>query len=165
MAVKCEEGCQERRRYNSQSLPWGFLFCRSPEKCVLSILQTDPGNFWNCNTKQGCHLHKTNWSPPVHVEFGERAGLMHRWRPEFGGDTGLLGEQVMVILLMTATEETLTDISTHVRTSGVLMRKILRRATAKSKHRYRRRNTHEISECLHVFASNSLEPLVQSTIT
>ena len=36
LAVKCEEGCQKRRPYNRQSLPWGFLFCRSPEKCVLS---------------------------------------------------------------------------------------------------------------------------------
>ena len=36
LAVKCEEGCQETRPYNRQSLPWGFLFCRSPEKCVLA---------------------------------------------------------------------------------------------------------------------------------
>ena len=36
LVVKCEEGCQERRPYNRQSLPWGFPFCRSPEKCVLT---------------------------------------------------------------------------------------------------------------------------------
>jgi hypothetical protein len=30
-------------------------------------------------------------------------------------------------------------------------------AWAMSKHKYRRRNTHEISQCLHLFASNSLE--------
>ncbi len=34
--VKGEEGCQERSPYNRQSLPWGFLFYRSPKKCVLS---------------------------------------------------------------------------------------------------------------------------------
>jgi hypothetical protein len=32
--VKCEEGYQKRRTYNSQSLPWGFLFFRNPQKCV-----------------------------------------------------------------------------------------------------------------------------------
>jgi hypothetical protein len=34
LAVECEEGCQKRRPYNRQSLTWGFLFYRNPEKCV-----------------------------------------------------------------------------------------------------------------------------------
>jgi hypothetical protein len=37
VVVECEEGCQKRRPYNLQSLPWGFLFYRSPENCI----QTD----------------------------------------------------------------------------------------------------------------------------
>ena len=34
VGIECEEGCPKRRPYNRQSLPWGFLFYRSPEKCV-----------------------------------------------------------------------------------------------------------------------------------
>ena len=34
LSVECEEGCQKRRPYNLQSLPWGFLYYRRPEKSV-----------------------------------------------------------------------------------------------------------------------------------
>ena len=37
LVVKCEEGYQERGPYNRPSLSWGFLFWRSPEKCVRHI--------------------------------------------------------------------------------------------------------------------------------
>ncbi len=34
LSLECEEGYPKRRPYNRQSLPWGFLFYRSPEKGV-----------------------------------------------------------------------------------------------------------------------------------
>jgi hypothetical protein len=34
LVVECEEGCQKRRPYNRPSRPWGFVFYRSPEKCM-----------------------------------------------------------------------------------------------------------------------------------
>ena len=34
LSLECEEGYPKRRPYNRQSLPWGFLLYRNPEKCV-----------------------------------------------------------------------------------------------------------------------------------
>ena len=65
----------------------------------------------------------------LHVEFGERAGLHAPVTSRIRGETGLLEElkvmRVLEILLIPVIEEALTDIPTHVRTWGVLKRKIL----------------------------------------
>lgn len=69
------------------------------------------------------------------------------------GETGLLEElkvlKVLQILVMPAAEEALSDILTRVRTSRRSHATDSEEcAWAMSKHKYRRRNTHEISECL-----------------
>ena len=57
---RSEEGYQNRRPYNRESLPWGFLFWRSPQKCVWSdrsVYLENSGTFTetSCPTKEEIH--------------------------------------------------------------------------------------------------------------
>ena len=60
LALECEERYPKRRPYNRQSLPWGFLFYKSPEKGVRtdrSVCLENSGTLTEsaCTTKKQIH--------------------------------------------------------------------------------------------------------------
>jgi hypothetical protein len=52
--VKGTRGCLQRGRNNRQSLPWGFLVFRSPERCVWA----DRSRFLDPTGKGACQMKK-----------------------------------------------------------------------------------------------------------
>ncbi len=79
--VKFEEGYQETRPYNRQSLPCCFLFFRTPEKCVPSPVRQigASGKFWNLNTGHQVALPKRHSEPRARAprSCGGSAAVAH----------------------------------------------------------------------------------------